>query len=153
MSLLQVFSNLFVNHLPTRSVTATASISTRTSPMPVYLSKYSYTINRKNCQAVTSFIKLSLPSTTVCVCVCVCACVRACVRVCVCTGVRGCGSVYVGVCARACVYVDVCVHGCMRVSVWVCVRACVCVCRIHCLLVLKKLPSIDYLVVVYILSQ
>ena len=32
-------------------------------------------------------------------------------------------QMYVGVCARACVCVDVCVHGCMRVGVCVCVHA------------------------------
>ena len=43
-SLVQVFSNLFVDHIPNCS--ATASISTCTSSMLFYLSEY--TINRKN---------------------------------------------------------------------------------------------------------
>ena len=67
-----------------------------------------------------------------------------CVHVRVCTGVRGCGSVYVGVCVRARMYVGVCawvhargcvrvcarVHGCpgMCVGVGVCARARVCMC-------------------------
>ena len=179
-SLLHVFSNLFCR-------SSSNSLSHRHG-MPVYLSKQAYTINRTNCPAMTSFIKLTLLSTTVCVrvrvCACTCACARVsgmwvcvcgrvcawvyacgCVRVCACACARVSGDV--GVCGCACmrarVCMWVCVRGCMCVGVWECVcacllgcvRACVCVCRIyiHCLLLLENLPSIDYLVLFYILSQ
>ena len=136
-SLLQVFSNFFCRSSSNSLSHRTASISTRTSLMPVYLSKQAYTINCTNCPAVTGFTKLTLFSTTVCVCVSVRVRVRVRVHVRVCTGVRGCGCVYVGVCARAYVCVCVCVCVCMSVwvrvcmgvrgrgCVWVCARACV----------------------------
>ena len=113
-----------------------------------------------------------------CVCVCACACVRsrACVHGCpgmwVCVCGRVCAHVCMWVCVFACacarvsgdvcgcvrarVCMWVCVHGCMRVGIWECVRACVCVCvcriYIHCLLLLENLPSIDYLVLLYIFT-
>ena len=64
-------------------------------------------------RAVTSFIKLTLPPTTVCVCVCVRACVRACVRV----RVRVGGDEWGCECAR----VRVCMGGGACVCVYVCV--------------------------------
>ena len=70
-------------------------------------------------------------------------CERVRVRVRVCTGVRGFGSAYVGVCARACVYVCVCVvcswvYACECVGVRACVRACVCVSYLYSLLTVIK---------------
>ena len=98
-------------------------------------------INRKNCQAVTSFIKLSLPSTTVCVCVCVCVCacvcacvrMRACVRARVRARVHGCPGMWVCVC--------VCGRVCARARV--CVR--VCLSYLHSLLTLIKKPTLHRL--------
>ena len=82
-----------------------------------------------------------------------CVCVRARVR----ARVHGCSGMWVCVCGRVCARVCmwVCAHGCMRACVCACVCMCVCVCRIytHCLLLLENLPSIDNLVLFYILSQ
>ena len=100
--------------------------------MPVYLTKQAYTMNRTNCPDVTSFIKLTLLSTTACVCACACAFAR----------VHGCPWMWgVCVCGRVCARMCLCGCVCMGVCVWVCGTVSVCVSYLHSLLILIRKPT------------